>query len=332
MSEDNPNRLARRASSIDVARAANVSQSAVSRTFTPGASVSPATRAKVLAAAEALGYRPNLLPRMLIEGQTRMVAVVAGGLANPFYARALDLLAQALRAAGRLVVLVRVDSDQALDEVVADLAGYRVDAVVSALSVRSEATARALAAIGIPIVQLAHGVAGDGIWTVNVDNEAAGRAAADLLVRRGGTRFGYIGGVDSPTQDRRERGFTQALAGHGFVPRRIVSPTYDHAGGAAAARELLAGGPVDALFCVNDVVACGAIDAARAMGLAVPGDLRVVGFDDIEQAGWPAYALTTFDQRLDELIAMVMEALPGDPAIARERLLAAPLVERASTL
>ena len=100
----------RRASSTDVARVANVSQSAVSRTFTPGASVSAETRSKVLLAAEALGYRPNRLPGMLQRDSTGMVALVVGGLTNPYYAVVLDEIAAALRDAGKLTVLVRKES------------------------------------------------------------------------------------------------------------------------------------------------------------------------------------------------------------------------------
>lgn len=321
----------RRPSSTDVARLAKVSQSAVSRTFTPGASVAPATRDKVLAAAEALGYRPNLLPRMLHTDRTNMVAVVAGGLSNPFYTMALDVIANALREAGKVVILVRVESDQALDEVVADLAGYRVDAVVSALSVHSKTAARALASMRIPVIQLAHGATGERIWTVAVDNKAAGGAAAELLLRTGGSRFGYIGANSSPNQDRRERGFIDCLTVAGKGVDRAISRTIDHQGGFDAASELIGWRNVDALFCANDLIACGAMDAARALGLSCPQDLRIIGFDNIEQAAWPTYALTTFDQQVDALVAMVMRVVTAGPAAGRMKLLEAKLIERRST-
>lgn len=321
----------RRPSSTDVARLANVSQSAVSRTFTPGASVAPATRAKVMAAAEELGYRPNLLPRMLHTDRTNMVAVVAGSLSNSFYSMTLDAIAVALREAGKIVMLVRVDSDTALDEVVADLAGYRVDAVVSALTVRSDAVARALDIMRIPVVQLAHGVVGDRIWTVNVDNDAAGHAAAKLLLRSGGTCFGYIGMDGSSNQSRRESGFVDELANVGAAVARAACAVSDHESGFAAAAALFEQGPIDALFCANDLVACGAIDAARARALSCPADVQIVGFDNIEQADWPTYSLTTFDQQIDMLVERVMRAVSDGARTGREQLIPARLIERTST-
>jgi DNA-binding LacI/PurR family transcriptional regulator len=321
----------RRPSSTDVARLANVSQSAVSRTFTPGASVAPATRDRVLAAAEALGYRPNLLPRMLHTDRTNMIAVVAGGLLNPFYTVALDAIAKALGEAGKIVILVRVESDQTLDEVVAELAGYRVDAVVSALSVHSEAAARALDAMRIPVIQIAHGAVGERIWTVAVDNQAAGRKAADVLLQAGGTRFGYIGAQKSPNQDGRARGYCNALAAAGVTVDREDCPTIDYQGGAAATRALLDRAPIDALFCANDLIACGAMDAARGRGLSCPSDIRIIGFDNIEQAGWPTYALTTFDQQINVLATMVMRAVTDGAAADRHQLIEARLIERSST-
>lgn len=321
----------RRPSSTDVARLAKVSQSAVSRTFTPGASVAPATRDKVLAAAEALGYRPNLLPRMLHTDRTNMIAVVAGGLSNPFYTMSLDAVANALREAGKVVILVRVESDQALDEVVADLAGYRVDAVVSALSVHSKAAARALGSMRIPVVQMAHGVTGERIRTIAVDNRAAGRTAAELLLRAGGARFGYLGARNSPNQDRREKGFDEGLTSAGKTFDRRICQSIDYKGGFDAAREVFARGAIDALFCANDLIACGAMDAARALGLSCPRDLRIVGFDNIDQSGWPTYALSTFDQQIDALVALVVRAVTTTLPAHRVQLVRAKLIERGST-
>ncbi|MCC2978008.1 LacI family DNA-binding transcriptional regulator [Sphingomonas sp. PL-96] len=322
----------RRPTSIDVAREAQVSQSAVSRTFTPGASVSPATRAKVLAAATKLGYQPNMLPRLLQNEQTGIVAIVTGDLSHPFYAEVLGTLTAALRQAGRMVMLVNVDSDTALDAVVADLTRYRVDAVVSALAVQTRAAADTIAAMRTPVIQLAHGVRSKGIWTVNVDNHAVGRQAADLLLARGGSRFGYLAGPDTPTQRRREQGYVARLRdlGHAVVVGRSAS--FTHRGGFDAATRLLSAEPINALFCVNDLVACGAIDAAHQAELAVPAGLRIAGVDNIVQADWPGYALTSFDQQVDQLTSLVVATVSDLEASPAEQLIPPQLVERRSTL
>src|SRR5688572_22043800 len=117
-------------SSVDVARLAGVSQSAVSRTFTPGASVSPETKAKVMAAAEALNYRPNIIPRIMLKNRSNIVAVVVGSLSNPYHSKALQAFSGRLQQQGKQVMLVQTNFDRALDEVVGELASYRVDAVL----------------------------------------------------------------------------------------------------------------------------------------------------------------------------------------------------------
>ena len=125
-------------SSTDVARAAGVSQSAVSRAFSEGKSVSEETSRKVFKAAKKLGYSPNFIPRILLKHRSHLVAVVISGTSNPFYALALEEFTKALQKTGHQVLLVQVDSDHALDGIVPKLASYRVDAIVSALPVLSK--------------------------------------------------------------------------------------------------------------------------------------------------------------------------------------------------
>ena len=125
-------------SSTDVARAAGVSQSAVSRAFSEGKSVSEETSRKVFEAAKKLGYSPNFIPRILLKHRSHLVAVVISGTSNPFYALALEEFTKALQKTGHQVLLVQVDSDHSLDGIVPKLASYRVDAIVSALPVLSQ--------------------------------------------------------------------------------------------------------------------------------------------------------------------------------------------------
>ena len=125
------------ASSVDVARMAGVSQSAVSRTFSGGAHVSEATRKKVLDAAKQLDYRPSLIPRIMLTHKSNLVAIVVGGLYNPFYSAVLEQFTIKFQAAGHQILLVHVASDHALDDVIPKLASYRVDAIVSALAILS---------------------------------------------------------------------------------------------------------------------------------------------------------------------------------------------------
>ncbi|WBO21314.1 LacI family DNA-binding transcriptional regulator [Sphingomonas abietis] len=318
--------------SHDVARAAGVSQSAVSRAFTAGASISPVMRDKVRSAAALLGYQPNLLPRMMLHGRSGFIALVVGGAYNPFHAATLEAFSRALQEAGKKILLLQVDDDRALDAVVNDLAGYRVDGVVSALSILGEEAAAAISAHRIPVVLLNSGLSSEWIRVVETDNHGAGRAAARLMARGGGTRFAYVG-APSVASAARKAGFQHELAKIGMAPPLCLEGNLDHDGGYAAARAMLAA-PMrpDAIFCVNDLTAIGVADAWRIEGgLDVPRDAQLVGFDNIAASAWPAYRLTTFDQNVDRMAAEAVRLLVS-PAPATERsCVGFTLIERHST-
>lgn len=321
------------ASSIDVARLAGVSQSAVSRTFTPGASISPETKAKVMAAAEALNYRPSLIPRIMLKNRSNIVAAIVGSLANPFHSSVLQVFAERLQQQGKQVMLVQ-NFDRRLDQVVADLACYRVDAVVSSLEITSAEISASIDKLRIPVITLNSAHVSEWTGTVVSDNAAAGQRIAGLMLERGGKRPGYIAGPrDSLSQQQRESGFRQGLADLGVNDCAWAQADYSYQGGYAAARELFTNdATLDCLFCVNDLVALGAMDALRIeFGLKIPDDVMIAGYDNIDTAAWPAYRLTTFDQRIDEMVGAAVAVLERDWQ-ANERALVAPaLFERAST-
>jgi DNA-binding LacI/PurR family transcriptional regulator len=291
---------------------AGVSQSAVSRAFTPSASISPALRAKVKEAATRLGYQPNLLPRMMVQGRSGIVAVVVGGVYNPFHAATLEAFSRALQATGRQVMLVQGENDRALDEVVGELIGYRIDGVVSALSILSQDAAEAISAHRIPVVTLNSGIVTDYIHVVEIDNAGAGRAAAQFMLERGATRFAYVG-ADSVASRGRESGFRAAIAEAGLPPPLCLHGDLDHGDGLAAGRAMLSAPErPDGIFCVNDLIAIGVIDALRLEGgLAIPRDAQVIGFDNIPAARWPAYDLTTIDQNVDRMAQRAVALLDG---------------------
>lgn len=320
-------------SSFDVARHAGVSQSAVSRTFTPGASVSAKMRERVLAAAAHLGYQPNLIPRIMATGRSEIVAVVAGGFYNPYFNDILEHLVRSLRDAGKQVMLVHAESDLALDDIVGELSRYRIDAVITPLSIRTQAVADTLATFRIPIVTLNAGITGGLVRAVISDSEAASAQAATLLSQRGGTRFGYIGGPESPQQDRRERGFAMGLKAIDQQGYARAIGDFNYGGGHEAALSLFGSGRPDAIYCMNDLAALGAIDAIRrVLGLRVPEDVLVLGYDNIAMAGWTSYDLSTFDQNKEAIVAGVgrlLEAeIPAEPIVK----ITATLIERSSTI
>ena len=207
----------RYASSTDVARLAGVSQSAVSRTYTKGASVSAQTRAKVLAAAGQLGYRPSLIPRIMLTHRSHLVAIVVGGLYNPYYSAVLEQFAIKLPEIGLQPLLVHVDSGDSLDGALPRLASYRVDAVVSALAIRSARSAGKLAQLAIPVIAFNTTFRNAWVSSVSADNEQAGRTIANLFLDRGGRRFGFIAGArSSAASEARLKGYRSGLRAHGI--------------------------------------------------------------------------------------------------------------------
>jgi len=199
--------------SAEVAERAGVSQSAVSRVFS-GRSASEATIAKVRAAAEELGYRPNSLARAMITGKSRIIGLVVAYLDNPFYPVALERLSKALQGEGyHLLVFMAANAEAAIDEVVNDLMAYQVDGIITASVSMSNALADRCAAAGIPVVMFNRGQDGSGLSQVTSANVAGGRKVAEFLIAGGHRRIAHIAGWQGSSTGRdRARGFR---AGHG---------------------------------------------------------------------------------------------------------------------
>jgi DNA-binding LacI/PurR family transcriptional regulator len=325
-------------SSTDVARLAGVSQSAVSRTFNKGKSVSEETSRKVLEAARQLGYSPNFIPRMLLKHRSGFVAIVISDNSNPFYAASVDAFSKRLQETGHQVLLVSVGGGNALDGILPQLASYRVDAIVSALPVVTKAAAEAFARIRIPIVSFNTPTHNPWISSVCSDNAGGAALVADLFVERGARTFGFIGGAPNDfASAERLRGFQARLAEHGFKvgPSAIGDYRYEGAFHAAEAMAEQDAAP-DALFCANDLMAFGALDALRRAGKRIPVDILVAGYDDVPAAAWGSFDLTTVVHDYEAMVASaiaIMHARMADsePADGVTKTLPVRLIERATT-
>ncbi|PWJ20865.1 LacI family DNA-binding transcriptional regulator [Jannaschia seohaensis] len=301
----------KKVTSLDVARAAGVSQSAVSRVFTKGASVSEAMEKRVREAAERLGYRPNVLARSLITGRSRIVGLVVAYLDNPFFADAVEKLSHALQAEGYHLLIFTVGNSGAdLDGVVSELMDYQVDALIAASVDLSGALVARCASAGLPVVLFNRGIDKSGMSAVTSDNRAGGRRVAEFLLAGGHERIAHISGWQgsSTGRDRRE-GFEAGLRAAGAAPLEVIDGRYSRAEAAEAARAMMdRPDPPDAIFVGNDYMALAVMDVLRFdLGLSVPGDVSVVGFDDIAMSAWPAYDLTTLRQPVRRMIAATVE-------------------------
>ena len=325
--------------SIDVARLAQVSQSAVSRAFTPGASVSDVTRAKVDEAARKLGYRPNAIARSLITRRSRMIGVVMSYLDNQFYPVVLEKISQRLQRDGYHVLLFIADSRDS-DAVLAEILQYQVDGLVLASTTLSSALAVRCADAGIPVVLFNRTIRDSrNASSVTSNNREGGRMVARHLVDTGHERIAYIAGMeDSSTNLDRERGFLDGLAERGRQCCARAVGRYDFEEAKVAARALFsvaAAQRPDAVFVANDHMAIAVMDTLRIeLGLRVPQDVSVVGFDNVRQAAWGAYQLSSVDQDADAMIEatarLLMEQIDGEVQ-SHEVVLPARLVLRASS-
>jgi LacI family transcriptional regulator len=189
-----------------------------------------------------------------------------------------------------------------------------VDGVILTASTRESEFLKEIVSPHAPVVLINRTIDDYPSDQVSSDNIGGGHRVAEYLVRNGRQRIALIGGVPRASTIRdRERGFREALqrAGVGLPPHLYErSETFSHASGQQAATRLLElGTPPDAIFCVNDVLALGAIDGARALGVRVPEDLWVVGYDDIELASWGAYDLTTVRQPMEQMVVHAIDLL-----------------------
>lgn len=294
----------------DVAERAGVSRSAVSRTFTEGASVSPKTRAKVEKAANDLGYTPNALASSLTTGRTKLIGLIVNNFHNPLILEVFDLFTRGLQDRGLRPLLVNLSDATDPAASVKMLRQYSVDGVIVASSTLPSSFAESFKDAGLPVVHAfgRYAIAPD-VHVVGIDNVACGRMAAGALVQRGYRRLAFLGGprTATSTQDR-VAGFLGALAPYPEIRVTTSYATdYSFDAGRAEMQRLLADTPAEAYFCGDDLLAVGALSAIEEAGLSVPGDIGLIGLNDMEMARWQLIGLTTIHQPVAQIIEAAID-------------------------
>jgi DNA-binding LacI/PurR family transcriptional regulator len=326
----------RRVSSSDVARLAKVSQSAVSRTFSPDASVSEDMRRRVLSAAKQLGYQPNAIARAMISGRSKLIAVLFAYLDNHFYPQILEQMSRRFQEHGYQVLLFMTGpGDQ--DSVVQKMRQYQVEGIVMASATLSSTLARECASGGTPVVMFNRYDPASPTSSVTSDNVDGGRQVARFLVAGGHSRIAFIAGhEDSSTSRDREAGFLEELVAGGLrlFSREVGGFAFDRA--ADVTRRMFAGTRrPDAVFVANDHMAFSVMDVLRdELHLRIPEDVSVVGYDDVPEASWGGYRLTTVAQpaaaMLDATVSLLLEQIETRSIDRHAALLPARLVVRGS--
>lgn len=304
--------MAEKVTSLDVARRAGVSQSAVSRVFTPGASASDATREKVMRAAEELGYRPNTLARAMITGKSRVIGVVVAYLENQFYPMALEYLDRALKERGYHILLFMAKNDEGVVQIVEELLSYQVEGIITASVAMSSDIVKQCSDANIPVVMFNRGQETGGVAQVTSDNLQGGRTVAHFLAASGHQKIAHISGWQgSSTGLDRMRGFSDGLQEHGLKPFAIEDGKYKQEIASDIARLMCCTQDrPDAIFVGNDHMAFAVMDTLRfELGLSVPQDVSIVGYDDVPMSNWPAYDLTTIRQPINKMVTATVDLL-----------------------
>jgi len=322
--------------SEDVARLAGVSRSAVSRTFTPGASVSADVRHRVQEAAKTLGYRVNRLARSLISDQSNLIGVVGANLSLPFMARQLDELSRELLRRGMQCLLLNAaGAEQGITPLIGLILEFRVRAIVVMSGSPPTSIIDECMANGVRVILVNRQADDTEADTIISDDIGGARIAAGRLLQAGCRRIGVVGsGAQTPTQLRRRGTFVDCIKEAGIESAVWATGNTTYETGVEAARGLLASHDLDGVFCVTDLLGLGFLDGARMMGRRIPEDLSVIGFDDIPQSAWAPYRLTTVRQSMNDLTKSVLAAIEremtGERGDLAHEVLPVELVERAT--
>lgn len=300
-------------SAQEVAERAGVSRSAVSRTFTPGASVSTETRRRVLEAAEALGYHVNELARGLMRNESGIVCLIVSDVATPYRSALLRELTLLLQNAGKVAMLINTDrSDGSVDRALRQAIRYRADASIMLSGMPDKSIAQLCLRSGQRLVLINRDDEQPGPLRINLDDDEAAGRVVTAFVRAGCRKLAFANSeAGTPSLMARERGFVAAANALGIkVCVERHGWTGYEAGKVLAQRMLTRTERPDAVFCATDLLACGFMDAARhQFSVSVPDQLCIAGFDDIEQASWSSYDLTTFAQPVSAIASKAVEWL-----------------------
>ncbi len=303
--------MTRRVTSYDVARAAGVSQSTVSRCFRPDGGISKVTRDAVLRVAEELGYNRNALARSLITRRSNMVGVIATKFTIRNNPELVFTLSAALRDHGFGILLLIVETDDTVGDILQQALEYPLDGLISCALMDPRDVERFVRR-GLALVFFNRNVAAPWVDCIGTDHAGSSRAMAEAFHAAGHRRILCIGGpVGAPVSRARIDGFTARLAELGGAEVRTVAGNFSYTSGRAVFLDAVRDGArPDAVFCANDQLAMGVMDACRYdLGWRVPGDVSVAGFDDVEEAGRPSYDLVTVAQSGAEMAARAVELL-----------------------
>ena len=302
----------------DVAKAAGVSRSMVSRAFRETAYVAADQREKILRTAKDLGYSPNVLAQALISGKTPFVGVVTSGLANPIHAELYGALVQEMQARSLVPLAFQMNSGDGevagLRTAIETIKRFEVRQIVLTSFAVSDRVLDACLDTGLRVHLLNRADDAGRTGAVCADVAQGGVLAARHVLEQGRTRIAILDGAPGAwTARQRRAGYEQGLSNAGHSAVAVLPGDYSERCGFLAAEDIARMQPrPDAVLCANDLSACGMITGLHAQGMRVPDDIAVVGFDDIPQAAWSSFELTTVSLPVQPMVSQLCERVEDD--------------------
>jgi LacI family transcriptional regulator len=328
----------------DIAKDLNLSVVTISKVLRNHDDIGEKTRERVLARVKELNYRPNLAARSLVTGRSSLIGLVVPDLLHPFFAEVAKALSSALRKKGYSLIISSSEEDPELEEQEIDrLLGRQLDALVIASSRKSGEPFRSLEKRAIPYILIDREFVGFPSNFVGIDDEAAGVLATNHLIAVGCKQIAHIRGPEISPGIRRFEGYKKSLTQHGMqfrpeyvVAERTVDVQSRQQGAEGMKRLLSVQPPPDGVFCYNDPLAMGAIDAILKAGLSVPKDIAVIGCGNLHYDDSLRVPLSSIDQQSQTMgeraarLALSIIAAKTPPR-RRKIILNPSLVVRAST-
>jgi LacI family transcriptional regulator len=313
----------RKPSSWDIAHEANVSQSTVSRVLNNSPRISEATAQRVKDAMARLGYSPNAAARTLITGRSNLIGLVVSNIANPFYPEVIEAIVATAAEQDYNVVLCNTQESKELQSSYLDLLiEHQVDgAILTSSLIDSQDVLSRVGMDRIPLVMVNRTVGDLPVDSVRLDNYEAGRIVAAHFVDLGHRSLGYVGGLSATsTNEARLRGFRSRLSelGVDLPAKNVVGGAFTRDSGYQLAKDLIASDErPTAVFCADDLIALGTMDAVIDAGLRIPEDVAIIGVDDVPAASLRTVGLSTVRQPAGEMgrraVSLLLERLRGGP-------------------
>lgn len=296
-----------RVTANDVAEACEVSLATVSRAFRADAPISKDLRLRILAKAKEFGYAPPA-PRQRKKIGRRVIGLIVGDIENPFYPSVLKCFAAKTADRSLDMVVHVVPPEKSVDDIMAQVLGTDVDALVIASAILPSRLAADCKARGLPVVLFNRIQTDSSLNAVCADNYGGGKMVAARFLSAGHERICFMGGMTrTSTHLERRRGFIDGL---GQCDLQEVAGLYRYNTARQAMDDVLsASKPPTALFCANDLMAFAAIDAANTVGMTPGKDIQIIGYDDVPMASWSSYQLTTVSQRVDVLVNETLDLI-----------------------